>query len=655
MPTRPHSLAPLCLLLACSDYDFVSKDKDGGGAEETTFDSASPVVDTGEAEEEICNGEDDDHDGEIDEGFEDLDGDGVADCVDDDCVADGAPAGTVDLDEDCAAYDPGEVADPWDVAVEWNFSPSSNDYSVVSPVVGQLTDDDGNGTIDDADTPDVAITGYYTGKLYLLSGDGSGAHCSISGFRSDGGVALGDINGDGRNEVVGPLTNGRLMAVDGTCAPIWTSANTYSLLYPVCSLADLDGDGDVEVICDAAVVDGATGAHVAQLSPSNGSLWRTPAIGDLDQDGQQEIVLADSVFSSNGTRLWSISAPGATSCFASIQDVDGDLEGEVAFSCGNKLTVIEADGTPIWTAGLSVANPGPPCAGDIDGDGEVEIIAPHGGTITAFNHDGSTLWSATMQDNSGAAGCAVFDMNGDSVYEVLFADETALRVYDGATGAVLYDNKKHGSVTYFETPTIADVDNDGSAEMLVVNSSGSYGMLTVFGHNGSGWPTAGPTWGIHDYAATNQNSDGSIPTLPTASWQAYNIFRGRPSSDIPGAQDLELLLLDVCVSSCDPTIGTVAISWQVSNPGGADSTDATTLSLYMLDEAGAETLYATESIGVIPTGESLASGEFVVPAADFGAGGFTLRVDDDGTGAGVLEECHEDNNEVVYAESFCDW
>jgi hypothetical protein len=35
------------------------------------------------------------------------------------------------------------------------------------------------------------------------------------------------------------------------------------------------------------------------------------------------------------------------------------------------------------------------------------------------------------------------------------------------------------------------------------------------------------------------------------------------------------------------------------------------------------------------------------------AGRRILRVDDDGTGTGVVSECDEDNNVHVYPESFC--
>ena len=76
----------LLLLISpgCLDYNFGQKDK---GVFDGPMDTGVLLGDTGvvvTAEE--CNGEDDDGDGEIDEGFTDIDFDGVADCVDENCL-----------------------------------------------------------------------------------------------------------------------------------------------------------------------------------------------------------------------------------------------------------------------------------------------------------------------------------------------------------------------------------------------------------------------------------------------------------------------------------------------------------------------------------------------------------------------------------------
>ncbi|MEZ4234973.1 MAG: PQQ-binding-like beta-propeller repeat protein [Myxococcota bacterium] len=481
-----------------------------------------------------------------------------------------------------------------------------------------------------------------------MSGDGSGVHCSAPGFDSDGGVIIADVDGDGRNEVVGDTSGYQVRALDGDCNVEWTS-NAFSLLYPVPTAADLNADGTPEVVFDAAVVNGRTGATVATLVPNNGSCWRAPFTGDFDQDGDVEIMLANTVFDGQGNALWS--APGSgTSCFGGAINLDADPQAEIFLSYGTVLGAYEHDGTLIWSRNLAVANPGPPCAGDIDGDGEAEIIAPNGTQLTAFEADGSFKWTAPMQDSSGAAGCSVFDMNGDQVYEVLFADETALRLYDGATGTVLWQNTTHDSVTYFETPTVADVDNDGSAEMLVANS-GALSGLTVFGHNGSGWPASGPTWGLHDFSATNQLPDGTIPATPVAPWLQYNIFRGRPFDDEAGAPNLVGEVTDVCVSSCLPRVGVVTLAVQVANDGGSDARE-TLASLYLVNPAnGNEFLYDTITVPAAVAGEVETAVTFEVSVADW-TGEYLVRLDDDGT-HGSLGECDEGDNEIRGSADVC--
>jgi hypothetical protein len=371
------------------------------------------------------------------------------------------------------------------------------------------------------------------------------------------------------------------------------------------------------------------------MAPSNPFCWRSPLTGDLDRDGDQEVVLGDSVFDAAGVRQWKTTASGS-SCFNAIANLDVDEQAEVIFSYGTQLIAHEHDGTEIWRHTLTSQNPGPPCAGDIDGDDLVEIVAPSGTNLYAYEADGTQKWVVPISDLPGAAGCSIFDMNSDGIYEILFADEAALRVYDGPTGAVLYENTTHDSVTFFETPTVADVDNDGSAEMIVVNSpwlgSGGIDGLTVFGHNGSGWPKSGSTWGMHEFSASNQNPDGTIPQVPEAPWLTYNLCRGRPYDDYPGKANLRATVVDVCVSSCDAAVGTVSVS------------------LYLVS-AGVDTWYASDTVLPLLIGDQQAAGSFDIPLVDW-TGEIAIVADDDGT-TGVIKECYEGDNRATYVDPLC--
>ncbi len=96
--------------------------------------------------------------------------------------------------------------------VQWTWTaPKTGNYSgsVITPLVGNFTDDNKDGAIDLCDTPDVLVVttdgsmGGGNGTLHLLAGD-TGAHemqfaSPVSPFQVP---AFGDIDGDGLPEVV---------------------------------------------------------------------------------------------------------------------------------------------------------------------------------------------------------------------------------------------------------------------------------------------------------------------------------------------------------------------------------------------------------------------------------------------------------------------
>ena len=90
------------------------------------------------------------------------------------------------------------------------------------------------------------------------------------------------------------------------------------------------------------------------------------------------------------------------------------------------------------------------------------------------------------------------------------------------------------SGTLFEYPSIADVDNDGSAEILVVGYS-SVPAIRVFGDVTDGWVSARRIWNQHSYHVTNVREDGSIPQIEPPNWQTLNTFRAQAQIADDGA------------------------------------------------------------------------------------------------------------------------
>ena len=608
-------------------------------------------------EYEIGKGEDvqtgDDTDVVPDESSPTPDDSDLQESVPQSCEVSLADAGTVDLVEECAATTSsgGEVSDPWNAAIEWQYT-SAGYGVIVMPAVGNLTDDNADGVVDESDTPDIAFTTWYANTLVVLSGDTGAEIFEIPGYDGQGGTTIADVDKDGLPEVIAFQSGYKIAAVSSTGTVKWTSATfTGMSMYPQPTVADLDEDGDVEVIGDIGVVDGATGRTLATLTGITSS-WRTPIAADLEQDGKQEIILGNVVYDHTGARKWANSGTGAGD-FGAVADVDGDVGGEVLFASGSTLYVHDDDGALLNSFSIPGTNPGPICVADFDGDGAVEVAVPANNWISVFEIDGTLLWRSAINDSSGLAGCSGYDVNGDGAYEVLYADQNNLYIYDGVSGVVNYQNGNHDSATVWEYPVTADVDNDGSAEIIIASNNGTWQGITVFGHAGDGWPKSGTTWGTHDFAVTNLNVDGSVPTVPEASWLAYNVFRARPSVDdaFAARSDLVVEITDQCVSTCDAG-GTVQVAWQVYNQGAEDVAAGAEITLYMVS-GGVETAFVTLSLDAIPAGTALEGRTFEFGVEEIGTDGYAIRVDDDGAGVGIVGECDEDNNAAVYADAIC--
>lgn len=636
---------------ACTDYELNAKEEDEEGGDETGLPD-DPVDDTSVGEpdpDEECNGVDDDGDGEIDEGYPDTDLDGIADCVDDDCDLDEVIAGDVTVNEDCLAPDI-TITDPWNVAIEWQFT-SGGSGVIVMPAVGNLTDDNGDGVINEDDNPDIVFTTWSANTLVALHGDGSGVIWERSGYNGNAGVAIADVDNDGQPEVIAANTANQVVALSASGNVEWTSASFSWQMYPQPTVADLEGDGDVEIVFDIAVVEGSTGATVARL-PSVASSWRAPVVADIDADGVHEILLGEHAFTPNGTIKFSVTRSG-DSTFAAVADIDGDPGGESFWVTGNQMHIVDDDGSLIRTVSLfsAATRPGPPAVADFDGDGDVEIVVPANRVIEMWEVDGTLIWSSPIQDNSGIAGVSGYDVNADGVYEVLYADEISLRILDGATGTQLYSNSSHTSGTVWEYPVVADVDGDGSAEIVIASNGSTWRGITVLGHSGDGWAKSGPTWPVHDFAMTNVNADGTVPSPAPRSWDVYNVFRARPTVD-DAAVDLSAAIVDVCFSGCiDESHTEVAV--QISNPGGLDAPAGLSVALYAM-EGEAEILLGVQTLpDVLPSGRSADALIFEIIKGDLGSDGLMIRVDDDGTGTGTQNECDESNNMDIYADWPC--
>ncbi len=490
---------------------------------------------------------------------------------------------------------------------EWTESPGARE-SASMPLVVQLTDDDGNGIIDTHDTPDVLALMYGSGAwLRGMSGtDGSEILDAVAtGFSRGDGIAAADIDDDGIVEIVGVDDYYRVVAFEHDGTVKWSTAGLggNAPRDSVPAFGDLDGDGEVEIVAGRTIIapDGtviATGAQGTGAHSGDGAL---SFAADVDGDGTQEVVVGNALYRKDGTSIWS---NGLTDGFPAIADIDGDGDAEIAVVRAGHVRLQQgSDGVELWESPLPSSAGGPPTIADFDGDGLPEIGVASLNRYAVFDGDGTKLWERPTQDvSSGLTGSSVFDFEGDGIAEIVYADETRLWVFAGNDGAVKLEYDGHSSGTRLEYPCVADVDADGHAEIVVVHEhygSQHYGV-TVIGDASDSWRPARALWNQHAYHISHVADDGTVPAAPQPSWQTHNSFRAGDLVPNDGLAQPDLELFGSPCEGCDAGLRRMWI--QLGNGGASPLVAGATIEVYGVAAGVEMLLQELDVVAPVPAG-----------------------------------------------------
>jgi hypothetical protein len=300
--------------------------------------------------------------------------------------------------------------------------------------------------------------------------------------------AAGDLDGDGRDEVLVASATGQVFALDaeGRTLPGWPASlpDSMPILAPP-EIADIDGDGLPEVL--AAGRDGAVAVWSCSGVALPGWPVRVPRARETP-------------------RLpWLLSTPLAV-------QLDGDPELEILQGAGNGwVWAWDTDGQPLpgWpyrVPGGCRAGFSSPVAADLDRDGQEEVFL---GTDLGF--DGPARLVGLRARGQPLAGWplpspqrihaspALGDLTGDGVPELVLSTvggEGGLMVLRLPGGEPLPGwPVRVGHVTFNGSPVLADVTGDGQPEVLAagwdpgITSRVVVVALELSGRPAPGWPT----------------------------------------------------------------------------------------------------------------------------------------------------------------------
>jgi hypothetical protein len=332
------------------------------------------------------------------------------------------------------------------------------------------------------------------------------------------GVATADFDGDGDLDVVGigPLetvagANTSNIALflnpGGGVFASSTDVLTENDLNCVVT-ADLDLDGDVDLVVGQATLAGPYEEVAVYLNDGDGSFaaparygdtigaWRA-LTADLNGDGYADLVTGGSsaayVALNDGAAsfpTWSVYPEGPDdyfrACTAGDLDADGDADLAITYyndsSGRSSVTVMLNDGSsalgkdgvyPVQVDVLGMAK------GDLDADGDLDVIVLGAGGIDILSNDGAGVLSSSGDFAAFVllAG-RVGDVHGDGDLDLVAGNDdwpsadtgATLQVYtnDGAgslldTAAFLADSLPNRDV---QTLDLGDVDGDGTLDVV---------------------------------------------------------------------------------------------------------------------------------------------------------------------------------------------
>ncbi len=362
--------------------------------------------------------------------------------------------------------------------------------------------------------------------------------------------AVGDLDGDGAPEIVVTSADHHLYAwnPDGSLLPgfpVWQKDTTWASP----ALADIDDDGFAEIIV-AFDVDYLTardvdcpqfGASIRAFEHTGVEKWHTcisgeivtssPAVADLDNDGDLEITIGSGLF---------FGVTGHSLEPAKLLWVLNAADGGVV---------------PGWPQNLGAVTDVNPAVGDLDGDAQLEIATTAAdGYLSVFEPNGQLKWrQCTLHvslpcpyatTNALNAPVSIADIDNDGANEVVAYVHTDVIIYDGATGAVEDQHEINTRFVPNAQPTV--VQHEGKATIIVQsladrsgNSIPSAGDALVVTTLTTDKPLGAAPWPM---ARQNATRSGSMQTTWDGGewmdpWLAavYVDLLGRPIDDAGAA------------------------------------------------------------------------------------------------------------------------
>ena len=295
---------------------------------------------------------------------------------------------------------------------------------------------------------DLAVVNNTSDSIQIWRGDGAGGFALNTTLTTDAapqGAAVADFNGDGILDIA--VCN---FGVDTVGVYLGNPAGGFgspSILSPgfgprATVVTDINNDGTTDLLVTLSKVSGVgqaalylgdgSGGFALQPLVNTGPVPNTAAVGDFNQDGNQDVVTVNltgntvSILqNTGGAFLLGAKVPLASGAFpqgVAVADLNGDGKADVASAnqAPNTVTVMYGDGL----GGFPTAGPNPKTgttpysivADDYNHDGLMDMVTANNGndTVTYLQNTGTSFNTTNLATGCvGTVAVASGDVSGD--------------------------------------------------------------------------------------------------------------------------------------------------------------------------------------------------------------------------------------------------
>lgn len=322
--------------------------------------------------------------------------------------------------------------------------------------------------------------------------------CATSPFTP----TIADINGDGKADITTLSLDSALLCIfinngDGTFASV-TSSSTSTVTYGSPAVADLNGDGKADVAAAnpnapnavSVLLNNGNGTFATRVNYSSGSAPRNVAAGDLDNDGDKDLVSVNS--STNNISVF-------------LNNGNGTFASKVDYTAGT------------GPYGVNL--------GDFNGDGKLDIAIGNTGTTTVavFLNRGNGTFAPKVDYTVGTGPYqpAVADYNGDGKLDIAVGNSgsNSISVLLNNPTTLFYAQASTGNVGIGTSTPAANLHVAGVTAIFGSGEGGTPSDFTIRGAAASGTDVAGANMYFDASNGTGTGGSGSL------------IFRTAPASN----------------------------------------------------------------------------------------------------------------------------